>query len=397
MFKLILLCDYTREPERRLLRGLSDFANSKGGWSYFQIPPSIYNDPARSMEIVERTKDINADAIFGRWNGVNKSIADQLGIPVVLRSGSMDYPYLPMLSGDYAEIGRMAAEYYFKHHYYNYAFLGYSGLTWSDERQAGFRNFLEKKGMTVYCFATEHSNSGRNPGIKHWLMNLPKPVALFAANDVLANAAAEACQEANIDVPKEISILGADNDDFLCNIACPTISSINLDFERQGRELGAAIYRMRQEGSITPVRIVLHPIGIKERGSTLRYNIQDPYVRQILDYIDINYTSPISIKDIIREIPLSRRALEMRFKKEMAPETILSYLFGLRVKDMCHYLSFTDMPVSLAAEKSGFTDVFNVGRTFKRFTGMSPAQYRKKNKRNASSTPDNSDPGYKEN
>ena len=396
MFKLILLCDYTREPERRLLRGLSDYANSKGGWTYFQIPPGIYNDPDRSMEIVERARDIDADAIFGRWNGINESIAEQLGIPVVLRSGSVDYPYLPMLSGDYAEIGRMAAEYYYKHHYYNYAFLGYSGLTWSDERKEGFKGFLEKRSMTVHCFVTEHSNSGRNPGIKHWLQDLPKPVALFAANDVLANAIAETCQEAGIDVPREIAILGADNDDFLCNIACPTISSINLDFERQGRELGAAIYKMRQEGKVSPIRIVLHPIDVRERESTVRYNIQDPYVRQIIDYIDINYTSAISIKDIICDIPLSRRALEMRFKKEMAPETILSYLFGLRVKDMCHYLSTTDMPVSLAAEKSGFTDIFNVGRTFKRFTGMSPAQYRKKCKQATSGTPDNSDSGYKE-
>lgn len=396
MFKLILLCDYTREPERRLLRGLSDYANSKGGWSYFQIPPSIFNDPARSMEIVERARAINADAIFGRWTGVNKKMIDQLRIPVVLRSGSVDYPFLPMLSGDYTEIGRMAAEYFYKHHYYNYAFLGYSNLIWSVERQVGFEDFLEKKNMKVHSFATDITSSGHNTRVKQWLQGLPKPVALFAANDVLANAVAEICQEAGIDVPREIALLGADNDDFLCNIACPTISSINLDFERQGRELGAAIYKMRQEDSITPVRIILHPIGVRERASTVRYNIQDPYVRKILDYIDVNYTSPIAIKDIIRDIPLSRRSLEMRFKKEMGPETILSYLFGLRVKDMRHYLSSTDMPVSLAAEKSGFTDVFNVGRTFKRFTGMSPAQYRKKSRQDASSTAHNSNPGNKE-
>jgi LacI family transcriptional regulator len=348
------------------------------------------------MEIVERARAIKADAIFGRWNGINKKMIDQLGIPIVLRTGSVDYPYLPMLTGDYTEIGRMAAEYFYKHHYYNYAFLGYSEFIWSEERLIGFKDFLEKKNMIVHSFTTELANSGRNSRMRQWLQNLPKPIALFAANDVLANAVAETCQEAGIDVPREIAILGADNDDFLCNIVCPTISSINLDFERQGRELGAAIYKMRQEGSITPVRIILHPIDVRERGSTVRYNIQDPYVRQILDYIDMNYTLPISIKDIIRDIPLSRRALEMRFKKEMDPETILSYLFGLRVKDMCHYLSSTDMPVSHAAERSGFTDVFNVGRTFKRFTGMSPAQYRKKCKQAASGTPDNSNPGDKE-
>ena len=396
MFKLLLLCDYTREPERRLLRGLSDFANNHGGWSFYQIPKSVYNDPARSSEIVEKAKLIGADAIFGRWNGVNKSITDSLSIPVVLRAGAIDYPNYPMLSGDYERIGEMAAEFFYKQHYLNYAFYGYTGLTWSNLRQHGFEEFLSKKNMTVHNLTTDISKPDEEE-LKQWLMGLPKPIALLCTNDVLAARVAEICQEKGIRIPEELSLLGIDNDEFLCNIAYPSISSIHLDFERQGYELGAAIFNMHNNRHISPIRIAVHPIGIIERNSTLRHNIQDPYIRQIVDNIDANYDTPVSLKDIVKDIPLSRRAIELRFKKEMAPETILSYLYRQRVRKMCHLLSTTDMPVSIAAEKSGFSDVFNVGRTFKHFTGVSPAQYRKNNKTSLSRTPDNNHPGDKKN
>ena len=250
--------------------------------------------------------------------------------------------------------------------------------------------------MTVHNLTTDISKPDEEE-LKQWLMGLPKPIALLCTNDVLAARVAEICQEKGIRIPEELSLLGIDNDEFLCNIAYPSISSIHLDFERQGYELGAAIFNMHNNRHISPIRIAVHPIGIIERNSTLRHNIQDPYIRQIVDNIDANYDTPVSLKDIVKDIPLSRRAIELRFKKEMAPETILSYLYRQRVRKMCHLLSTTDMPVSIAAEKSGFSDVFNVGRTFKHFTGVSPAQYRKNNKTSLSRTPDNNHPGDKKN
>ena len=80
MFRLMLLCDYTREPERRLLKGLSDFAATTGGWAYFQISPQIYTHPERRYEIFAKARELGADAIFGRWAGVDREIARELGI-----------------------------------------------------------------------------------------------------------------------------------------------------------------------------------------------------------------------------------------------------------------------------------------------------------------------------
>ncbi len=396
MFKLILLCDYTREPERRLLKGLSDYANQNGGWIYFQIPGTIWKDASRKMEVVKRARDIRADAIFGRWEGVNREISDPLGIPVVLRTVGLEYDDYPMLSGDYREIGHIAASFFLRQHYENYAFLGFRSLIWSEKRLEGFREMLSRETVSFHSFMTDNNYSNEKEA-KEWLVNLPKPIALFAANDLLASRAAEWCQETGISVPEELSILGADNDEFLCNIACPKLSSINLDFERQGYELGETLFRMRNENQNSLVRINVHPLNIVERESTFRHRIQDAYIKKIVDFIDLHYDTPITIEEIVRDIPLSRRAIEIRFKRSMAPDTILSYLTRLRVKSMCNYLCTSDMTINMAAEKAGFTDVINVGRTFKKYTGMSPAKYRNKYKESFSGSPDYSDSGNEEN
>ena len=395
MFKLMLLCDYAREPERRLLKGLTDFARTKGGWNYFIVPPAVYKDASCKDEVLERIRVVGADAVFGRWEGITKETADSLGIPIILRTVNQDYPVFPMASGDYHAIGRMGASFFLRQHYQSYAFWGYKNLLWSRQRIEGFMEVLKPRGMMVSIFETE---LGENAGerVRNWLRSLPKPVALMTCNDVLAQEATEACLETGIRIPDELALLGVDNDEFLCNIACPAISSINLDFERQGYEIGAALYKMRQEGTLTPLRIPVHPVNIQERESTLRHNISNPYIRRIVEFIDANYESPITMDDIVRDIPLSRRAIELYFKREMAPETIISYLYGLRIRLMCRYLSTTDMPVGLAAEKSGFSDVLNVGRTFKRFTGMTPTQYREKMIKMRLGAPDYSDAGNEE-
>ncbi len=376
MFKLVLLCDYSREPERRLLRGLSDFANTLGGWNYFQISGNLYKNPERTQEVADRIRSLKANAVFGRWEGINRSLADSLGIPVVLRTGAKEYPDFPMLSGEYREIGRMAARFFLRQHYDHFAVFGYKRMIWSRERFEGFESILDGKEASLDFLETEPGNPDEQI-IKKWLQDLPKPVALFAVNDVLALKAAELCLECGIPIPEDVALLGVDNDEFTCNIATPKISSIHLDFEKQGYELGRAIWRMHQEGEMQLVRIKVHPVEVRERESTKRHNIRDPYIRQIVEHMDEDYTSPLSVEDFIRDIPLSRRAIEMRFKKEMAPQTLLSYLLGLRIGHMCKLLETTDLPVNLAAERSGFDDALNVGRTFKRYTGKSPIAWKK--------------------
>lgn len=375
MKKILLLADYSRESERRLLKGLVNYANQNGGCSFHRMSSFPLETTGHSRQIIDAAHKLGVDAIFGTWMDPTEEAIRELGIPVILRTIDKDYPGLPMLSGQYREIGEVAAEFFLKRHYANLAFIGLTDSLWSDQRWDGFNGVCLENGVSAFHLTI--SDPARQRGtIEKWLAALPKPVALFACNDAMATMLSEICQFCGITVPDDVALLGADNDTFLCNISYPRLSSINLDFEKQGYQLGETIFRMIDQGRMWPERINIEPSGVEERESTMKHMTSDKYLLAALRYMDEHFTEDINIEDIIKDIPLSRRALEIRFRKELAPETISSYLKGLRIRHMCALLQKQEYSVSDAAEASGLTDSSNVCRIFRKFTGMSPLQYR---------------------
>ena len=207
---------------------------------------------------------------------------------------------------------------------------------------------------------------------------MPKPVALFACNDFMARKVTELCLVENIRIPDDISLLGVDNDEFMCNISSPTISSIRLNFEKHGYELAGIMFQMIKEKRIWPARIPVEAVSIVERMSTKRKAISDPYIRDIVEFINNNYRSEIDIQKLVSFIPLSRRSIEIKFKKEMVPYTIQSYITKLRLDYFCHLLETTDLPIGEIAEQSGFIETSNYSTVFKKYKGLTPSEYRKR-------------------
>jgi LacI family transcriptional regulator len=202
-------------------------------------------------------------------------------------------------------------------------------------------------------------------------------VALLACNDFMARQVTEICQMEGIRIPDDISLLGVDNDEFMCNISSPTLSSIKLNFEKHGYEIAEVLFQMVNQKKTWPARIAVEAIGVVERMSTRRRTISDPYIREIVDYIAANYTQGIDIGKLASSVPFSRRAIEMKFKKEMYPYTITSYIMKLRLEHFCHLLETTDLPISTAADRSGFIDSSNFSTIFRKYRGMTPSEYRK--------------------
>ena len=376
MLKLLLLCDYNREPERRLLRGVVKYANECGGWEFISINPALRNSPDMAMEIITHAKENEVDAIIGNWPGIIADEARKLNIPVILRKFS-NYPHdFPLLSCNNKEIGDIAANYFTERHYKSFAFFGLDNVDWSTERLEGFKDRVVLQGTFSHILV--ESIDSYDPKVEQWLVDLPKPVALYACNDQCAQYITEACRRARIRIPEEIAVMGTDDDEFLCNITYPGITSIKLDFDKQGYELAQKIDLMAGTSCIKPYRIPLEPVEIVERGSTLRYKINDPYVRTIVDRMEKHFTEDINITDLIKDIPLSRRSIELRFKEDMAPYSMLKFLNMLRIRQFANILRNSDIPVSQAAELAGFFDPYKVFRLFRKHYGCSPLEYRKK-------------------
>ena len=380
MLKILLLTDYSQESERRFLNGFVKYADTQGGCIFYPMSHLISKTKDNSMEIIRMAKKFRVDAIIGLWHNINIEEAKKLDIPIFLRTYKKVYNEFPMLTGHYKEFGAYAANFFINQNFSNYAFIGMKDILWSISRYEGYSEqiFTMKKTRTAQYDVENFQNEIE--AIGEWLSALPKPVAMLACNDFMARQVTEICQLQGIKIPEEISLLGVDNDEFMCNISSPTLSSIKLNFEKHGYDIAQALFKMIQEKRTWPARIPVEAIGVVERMSTNRKIISDPYIREIVDFINRNYTQEIDIKKLTSFIPLSRRAIEMKFKKEMYPHTITSYMMKLRLDYFCRLLENSDLSISVAADKAGFIDSSNFSTLFKKYKGMTPSEYRKKYK-----------------
>lgn len=373
MIKVLLLSDLSREPARLLIKGISRFTNSRGGWRFYQVPPAIRDNPRHIAKIVNLVHDMDIDAIFGQWKGIDVSIARRLGIPIVLYQRMEMIKGFPIVHCDNDAVGKMAADFFMRYGNMHLTFCGFKGVVWSDER---IRAYIASVGEGIVPGFYANDNGEDWMAMRDWLLNLPKPVGIFCCNDVNAKMLIEVCISNGLRIPEDVSVLGVDNDSFTCNITSPTISTIELDFERIGYQVGQYINDSLETGKRNSNIILHNPVGIVERESTPSLQISDEYVKKIVDYMKTHFTEDIGVSDIIRDIPLSRRSVELHFRKVYGERTIYRVLLEMRVEKMKELLVRTDLPVFNAALMSGFKDNTNINRVFRSIVGYSPKEYR---------------------
>lgn len=380
MKRVLILIDYSSEFSRRLLRGLIQYAHEHGPWLFYRLP-TYYKTMYGKEGIIEWAKSWKADAILARWDHEGTNLLATLNIPIVLQNYKSRSPYFSNLTGDYVGTGMMAANFFIKRRFRNFAFYGNKGVIWSQERAEGFKKEVEKAEGNFFCFESEDLGgkewSSSYAELDEWLLSLPKPVGLFACDDDFALRISQICKINNIKIPEEISLLGVDNDELICHLSDPPISSIVTDVEKGGYEAGRLIDRMIKGEIVEPFNIIIRPTRFELRKSTEKYDISNGYISQVVNYIEDNFTTDINIEALSDLVPLSRRNLEVRFKEEMGT-SIYQFILSCRIDYFAHLLLTTDRALFDLALESGFNDCKNISRIFKKIKGCTPIEYRRK-------------------
>lgn len=380
MKRILVLIDYSSDFSRRLLKGLIQYSKDHGPWIFYRLP-AYYKALYGKEGIVEWAKEWKADAIIARWDHEGTNLLATLNIPIILQNYKERSPYFSNLTGDYVGTGEMAARFFIKRRYQNFAFYGNKGVVWSRERAEGFRREVEKAGGNYYYFESENLNgeewSTTYIELDEWLLSLPKPVGLFACDDSFALRISQICTINNIKIPEEISLLGVDNDELICQLSDPPISSIVTDVEKGGYEAGKLIDRMINGEIDEPFDIIIQPSRLELRKSTEKFDISNEYIYQVVNYIEDNFTSEINIEGLTNLVPLSRRNLEVKFKDEMGT-SIYQFILSCRIEYFAYLLLTTDRTLFDLALESGFNDCKNIARIFKKIKGCTPSEYRKK-------------------
>ena len=286
---------------------------------------------------------------------------------------------------DSAEVGRCAARHFLDRGFRDFAYVGApAGNTWSDERLRAFRAELLGAGFRVAVFrilrGTGPTLSDELADLGPWLQSLPKPCAVFCAWDLRARQVVDACRMAGIDVPSEVSVLGVDNDEELCLSSLPPISSVQLDAERAGYEAARLLDDMLH-GVRGPSVVGYGPVGIANRdGAAIAGGADDPVVKAAAEFIGINAALGLTVSDVARHACVSVRVLERRFAQRTGM-TVQGAIERAKIERVQKLLAETNDQVKSIAIAGGFSTVSHLTVRFRRMTGMTMTEYRRRHGR----------------
>jgi LacI family transcriptional regulator len=377
--KVAVLIETSTAYGRGLLRGISRFANAEGKWA-------LYLKPSGKDGALKNLKDWNVDGILVRVH--HRHLADQVlgaGLPVVDLGYAIPDLFPWKISNDQTLVGQAAVEHLVDCGLRNFAFCGWGPAhptadIWERVRMESARRLLHARGfgLSVYEWPRRTADRAWGAAQKHlaaWLGSLPKPVGLIAANDERALEILDAAQGAGIAVPDEIALVGVDNDEVLCEAANPSLSSVALNLERIGYE-GARLLDRLMKGRSYPRRpLLIPPVRVAVRASTDVVATVDEVVAAAVRFIRKNLHRAVNVDDVLGEVHVSRKTLELRFQRELqrSPYEEIQRRRMLRVKEL---LSQTDWSMKRIAAECGFRHVENLYSVFRREVGRTPGKFR---------------------
>lgn len=384
---VVLFIESSRASGRGLLRGISEYARHHGPWAFCWEPGGFEN-------VSRRLEGLAADGIILRdVEGLDAILRHEVPTIVVGHSRRAVQGFSNVIT-DSGMTASLAAEHLIDCGFREFAFVGYDSIPWSDARRDAFVEFVRKAGFKTRLYSPPGSQSSRKPvesmvpeksrpwqsdrrAMADWLRQLPLPIGVMACNDDRAESVVEACKLARLRVPDDVGIIGADNDELLCELAHPPLSSVAINFERAGFETARLLHSMmlRPRKSRTN-NIIVDPMHVVPRQSTDILFIEDPAVCHALRFIRQNACQPIGVDAVVSAANLSRRILEKRFRSAVG-RSILSEIRRTRVDQICRMLVESNQSISEIAFATGFPGVEHFARYFRQEKGTTPLNYRK--------------------
>ena len=379
-----MIIESTASYGRELIRGIVRYSRMHGPWFF---PWVFYNDDLCYIERMRERADLDYLRRWGPDGIITRDAKDigrlmRLNIPLFVAVGmNPPDPRLNNITTDDFTIGRMAAEHLLERGFRHFGFCGFDDMIWSRQRCESFCARIAEAGFQTDIYKQPKSRAAREWDreeiiLMKWLRGLPKPVGVMACNDRRGQHITEACAKAKLEVPYEVAIIGVDNDDHVCDISNPPLSSVALDVEKAGFRACELLEKMMAGKKLKPQTVVVHPTRVATRQSTNIIAVEDVLVSQALHFIRQNTSSPIQVSDVTRVLKVSRNALNDKFLKVLR-RSVYNEIKRVRIDLISQMLLETDLPVSDIAFKLGYNNANHIARYFKQKTGISPLEYRK--------------------
>lgn len=259
----------------------------------------------------------------------------------------------------------------------NYAFAGFFvNRAWSRERAALFRQMVAGRGLSGVVLP----NGGGDRfeylrRIEKWILTLPRPCGILAANDRIGEHILKTCKKCGICVPDEIAVVGIDNDLLICENTTPTLTSVMPDFEESGYRAAELLDEVMSRDSSVPEVRVFPMASLVRRGSTRKLNAGNVRLIKSVEFIRLNACRGIGVEDVVREIGVNRRSAERRFLA-MSGRTIADEIRSVRFAQACEMLATGKQDLETIGSACGYGDYTAFRKFFRSMAGVPPGEWR---------------------
>ena len=380
---VLVFTENSRGFGKGLISGIAKYAKVHGSWNFFTKPDS-FGQQANLENYLQHLGKSGIDGIITRV--VTAPLMEQMvqfNIPIIAIPHQHEFPQnlTHRIMTNCEAIGEMVAKYYIDRGFTKFAYCGFDSLFWSQNRKQYFQACLEDQGFSLNAYSLPEQTdgydwSGEKEKLTRWLEELPRPTAMLACNDDCGLQLLEACRQANIKVPEEISIVGVDNDHLVCELSHTALSSVDLATGQAGYEAAFMLEKMMEGEQSPDTTVTILPKRIVTRESSDILAINDSKVARAMEYLRENVRKNIKVEDVAKAAMSSRRVLERSFRATLGT-TIGEEIKRHKIEQICELLTETDLPIKQIAEITGFETSKHISRYFSQAKGANLQQFRK--------------------
>jgi LacI family transcriptional regulator len=382
--RVALLIESSRGYGRGLFLGVARFVRQRHDWSV-QSEEWKWTDPPPAW-----LKNWDGDGVIARVETTDMArLILRLGAPAVDLRGSVTGFGFPLIDTDDQKVACLAAEHLMERGFRHYAFCGFVGANYSDKRSHWFQERLARSDLKCHLYSPprpaskgrtiDHEKRGLlfQENLADWLKSLPKPVGIMACNDIRGQQVLNLCPRADLIAPEEVAVIGVDNDETLCELSDPPLSSVAPDTLRIGYEAAVLLEQM-MDGQKPPVQpLLIPPLGIVTRRSTDVLALEDRKLAAGLRFMREHAFDRITINEVARASAMSRRVFERRFARQVG-RTPKAEVLRLRLERVKQLLLDTDWSLAEIAGRTGFKYGEYLHTVFSGKIGVTPGEFRRR-------------------
>ena len=392
----------TKRQRRRRILLLADFAYTSGKAVAAGVIRFVSSHPELDLMLHGRNSETTLmqkglvpvtgiDGIVSCFGNDLDFMRDQLdsvpGVPVVFASLPRGWTpptgrHSAAIFCDQSAVSEAAAELFLRHGLSEFGYVGSRNeealRTWDAERRDAFRDFLVARGFrtSVYLPPSGADADAELASLTVWLRSLPKPCGLLVSNDIRAMHVLNTCRTEGIAVPEQIQVIGADNEEWICDRTFPSLTSVEPDFEGCGHRAAETLLAMMDGGPWEREQT----FGVKrveQRMSTTDIHGSTNRAVRAREYLRTHSSEPLSTVRRAAILGCSPRLLQLSYKAVFGC-TVQEDLLETRLNLARKLLAENRVPICDIPERVGFESPFHFMKLFKKHTGMTMLQWRKR-------------------